>query len=160
MCIRDSFLLGGWRLLGRYHSGSLVVASGSLSDETTAGKGSQFKRVHWITIAVISILIASVILFNVHVGLGAFASAIILSLLKAGDEIEAVKLMPWRVIMMVCGVTVLISVLDKTGGLDLFTQVLAGVSTSESVTAVVAFSTGFISIYSSCLIYTTDAADE
>ena len=57
--------------------------------------------------------------------------------------------MPWRVIMMVCGVTVLISVLDKTGGLDLFTQLLAGLSTPLSVTAVVAFSTGFISIYSS-----------
>jgi di/tricarboxylate transporter len=98
---------------------------------------------------VIGTLIASVILFQVHVGLGAFAAAIVLSLLKAGDELAAVKLMPWRVIMMVCGVTVLISVLEETGGLDLFTQLLAGLSTPESVTAVVAFSTGFISIYSS-----------
>jgi di/tricarboxylate transporter len=57
--------------------------------------------------------------------------------------------MPWRVIMMVCGVTVLISLLDKTGGLDLFTRILASLSTKESVTAVVAASTGFISIYSS-----------
>ena len=45
--------------------------------------------------------------------------------------------------------TVLISLLDQTGGLDLFTRLLAGVSTPESVTAVIAFSTGFISIYSS-----------
>ena len=72
-----------------------------------------------------------------------------LSLLRAGDELEAVKAMPWRVIMMVCGVTVLISVLDEAGGLELFTQLLAGLSTSQSVTGVVAFSTGLISIYSS-----------
>jgi di/tricarboxylate transporter len=50
---------------------------------------------------------------------------------------------------MVCGVTVLISVLDKTGGLDLFTQMLLSISTTSTVTAIMAFTTGFISIYSS-----------
>ena len=84
-----------------------------------------------------------------HIGLGAFGAAIVLSLLRVGDEVKAITIMPWRVIMMVCGVTVLISMLDKTGGLDLFTRLLAGMSTPESATAVIAFSTGFISIYSS-----------
>jgi len=142
------FLFGGWRLLGRYHTGAVNVPSSSPSEGPT-DSGIAFNSTHWITIGVIGTLIGSVVLFQVHVGLGAFAAAIVLSLLKAGDELEAVKLMPWRVIMMVCGVTVLISVLDETGGLDLFTQLLAGLSTPESVTAVVAFSTGFISIYSS-----------
>lgn len=142
------FLFGGWRLLGRYHAGSLRVPSSNLSEDSTDSDVA-FNSTHWITIGVIGTLIAGVILFQVHVGLGAFAAAIVLSLLRVGDELEAVKLMPWRVIMMVCGVTVLISVLEETGGLDLFTQLLAGLSTPESVTAVVAFSTGFISIYSS-----------
>ena len=71
------------------------------------------------------------------------------AVLKAGDETEAVSLMPWRVIMMVCGMTVLISVLEETGGLALFTRLLADISTPNSVTAVMAFTTGFISIYSS-----------
>ena len=143
------FLFGGWRLLGRYHSGPLLVPSGGTPDAPPNGGEAEFNSTHWITVAVIGTLLAGVILLDVNVGLGAFAAAIVLSLLKAGDELEAVKLMPWRVIMMVCGVTVLISVLDETGGLDLFTQLLAGLSTPESVTAVVAFSTGFISIYSS-----------
>ena len=51
--------------------------------------------------------------------------------------------------MMVCGVTVLISVLDETGGLALFTRLLVDVSTTETATAIMAFTTGFISIYSS-----------
>jgi len=143
------FIFGGWRLLGRYHSETLVVPSSDSSNLKSGGSTTEFDTAHWITITVIGSLLVGVILFDVSVGLGAFAAAILLSLLKAGDEMEAVKLMPWRVIMMVCGVTVLISVLDKTGGLDLFTQLLAGLSTPESVTAVVAFSTGFISIYSS-----------
>ena len=166
------FLLGGWRLLGRYHSGALVVPTRDGADGTGAadsgaagGAGSgasgpagaggaadgagSFERRHWITIGVIGTLLAGVILFDVNVGLGAYACAILLALFKAGDESEAVKIMPWRVIMMVCGVTVLISVLDATGGLELFTRVLAGVSTANTVTAVMAFTTGFISIYSS-----------
>ena len=153
------FLLGGWRLLGRYHTGALVVptregagdgdaAAGGSGDPAASGAGD-FQRQHWITIGVIATLLAGVILFDVNVGLGAYACAIVLALLKAGDESAAVKIMPWRVIMMVCGVTVLISVLDETGGLELFTRVLAGVSTANTVTAVMAFTTGFISIYSS-----------
>ena len=144
------FLLGGWRLLGRYHSSDLVVPTGS---DTDAGEAPtthrEFERQHWITMGVIGALIVGVIMFGVHVGLGAFGCAILLALLKAGDELAAVQIMPWRVIMMVCGVTVLISVLDETGGLDLFTRMLAGIATADSVTAIVAFTTGFISIYSS-----------
>ena len=153
------FLLGGWRLLGRYHTGALVVpiregaaeadaGAGGAADPAASGAG-EFQRKHWITIGVIATLLVGVILFDVNVGLGAYACAIVLALLKAGDESAAVKIMPWRVIMMVCGVTVLISVLDETGGLELFTRVLAGVSTANTVTAVMAFTTGFISIYSS-----------
>ena len=173
------FLLGGWRLLGRYHTGALVVPTRDGAGGDAGGSGGaggaapaggaplagapaggapvaagpdgagDFQRRHWITIGVIGTLLAGVIFFDVNVGLGAYACAIVLALLKAGDESAAVRIMPWRVIMMVCGVTVLISVLDATGGLELFTRVLAGVSTANTVTAVMAFTTGFISIYSS-----------
>ena len=139
------FLFGGWRLLGRYHEGALVVPTRE-GGSTTPG---EFEQKHWLTIAIIGALLTGVILFDVHVGLGAFAGAIVLAMLKAGDESEAINLMPWRVIMMVCGVTVLISVLEETGGLALFTRLLADISTANSVTAVMAFTTGFISIYSS-----------
>ena len=139
------FLLGGWRLLGRYHEGELVVPGRDGGSMALA----EFQREHRLTIGVIGLLLAGVIFFDVDVGLGSFACAIVLSLLKAGDESGAVNLMPWRVIMMVCGVTVLISVLEATGGLALFTQILAGISTADTVTAIMAFTTGFISIYSS-----------
>jgi di/tricarboxylate transporter len=138
------FAFGGLRLLGRRHEGELQVPSLEGTDGPTA-----FDRRHWLTIGVIGALLSSVVLFDVDVGLGAFACAILLSVLKAGDETEAVSLMPWRVIMMVCGMTVLISVLEETGGLALFTRLLADISTPNSVTAVMAFTTGFISIYSS-----------
>ena len=146
------FLFGGWRLLGRYHAGSVTVPGAAGGADGAAGGAAAsgaFERRHWITIGIIGALLSGVIFFDVDVGLGAFGCAVVLALLKAGDENEAIRLMPWRVMMMVCGVTVLVSVLDRTGGLELFTRVLAGVSTANTVTAVMAFTTGFISIYSS-----------
>ena len=146
------FLFGGWRLLGRYHAGAVTVpgaAGGAAGAAGGAAAAGAFERRHWITIGIIGALLSGVIFFDVDVGLGAFGCAVVLALLKAGDENEAIRLMPWRVMMMVCGVTVLVSVLDRTGGLELFTRVLAGVSTANTVTAVMAFTTGFISIYSS-----------
>ena len=138
-------LFGGWRLLGRHYEGALVMPT-SGGESQALGK---FASKHWLTVGVIGTLLTGVVFLNIDVGLGAFAGAIVLALLKAADESQAIELMPWRVIMMVCGVTVLISVLDEAGGLALFTQLLAGISTADTVTAIMAFTTGFISIYSS-----------
>ena len=57
--------------------------------------------------------------------------------------------MPWGVIVMVSGVTVLIALLEKAQGIELIGSMLAKLSTADSVTAVVAFLTGAISVYSS-----------
>ena len=57
--------------------------------------------------------------------------------------------MPWAPILMVSGVTVLIALLEKTGGLDLFTGLLARTATRDTVTGAVAFVTAIISVYSS-----------
>jgi di/tricarboxylate transporter len=56
---------------------------------------------------------------------------------------------PWAVIVMVCGVSVLIGVLEGTGGLDLFSSALARIATPSTVNGVIAFITGTISTYSS-----------
>ena len=144
------FALGGLRLFKRRHEGAVLVStSGGDSESGADGAASmEFGRTHLTTLAMIAALILGVIFLEVDVGLGAFAGAVLLSLLKAGDEMEAVKVMPWRVIMMVCGVTVLISVLDATGGLALFTDILARAS-AVAPTFIIAASTGFISLYSS-----------
>jgi len=57
--------------------------------------------------------------------------------------------MPWPVIMMVAGMTVLISILEKTKGLDLFTTLLARLATTETITGVIAFVAGLVSVYAS-----------
>jgi len=102
-----------------------------------------------LTLGVIAALVGSVVLLRVDVTVGAFVGAVVLTLSGAADEEVAVKAVPWGTIMMVCGVTVLIALMGKTGGMDLFTSLLAKFSTTKTVTAVIAFVTGVISVYAS-----------
>ena len=81
--------------------------------------------------------------------LTALSIAALLTLLRSVDEQKAIQRMPWGVILMVTGVTVLISMMQKTQGMDLFTSGLAGVSNSDTVVPIMAFGTGLISVYSS-----------
>ncbi|MCC6394672.1 MAG: hypothetical protein IT167_29015 [Bryobacterales bacterium] len=81
--------------------------------------------------------------------MAAFAGAATLALLRASDDGEAIRKMPWSTLLMVSGVTVLIGILEKTEGIELFASLMARISTHESATAVVAFVTGVVSVYSS-----------
>ena len=137
---------GGYALFGglKLFTGGTASAADAIGGEIDA-----LERRHWITIAVIAALIVSVLVLNVHVGMAAFAGAAILVLSGAGDDGEAVKRMPWRVIVMVCGVTVLIALVEKSQGIDLLVSLVARVATPASVTGVVALLTGLVSVYSS-----------
>jgi di/tricarboxylate transporter len=133
------FAFGGWRLFSQ---------SGG-ERATDVVKVERFETRHWLTLAVLAAVVIGVIFAEVNVGLAALAGASTLSLLRAADEKEAIKRMPWGVVLMVCGVTVLIGVLEKTQGMALFTDLLATISSPGTVTFVVALVTGVVSVYSS-----------
>jgi di/tricarboxylate transporter len=108
-----------------------------------------FTRMQLVTLALIAAWIAGVVGFGLNLGLSAFAVSALLLLANAGDERKAVHAVPWGIIMMVSGVSVLIAVLEKTGGMDLFTSFLARTASPATVNGVIAFVTGAISTYSS-----------
>jgi len=135
------FLLGGTRLL---RTGTGTVA---LEADSSGGKPLDWQQK--LTLAVIAALIVAVLAFKVDITIGAFVGAAVLSLARAADEKRALKDMPWGVVLMVCGVTVLIGVAEKTGGMDLLTSMLSELSTQQSITGVIALVTGVISVYSS-----------
>jgi di/tricarboxylate transporter len=131
-------LFGGWRLLRE----RTVVAV-----ETSSGEA--FTRAHWLTIGLTAAWIVAVVAFRVHVGLSAFAAATALILLRVADERETIRGIPLEVILMVCGVSMMIAVLETTGGLEMFTRLLARLATPGTVNGVIAFVTGLVSTYSS-----------
>ncbi|MBM4183704.1 MAG: C4-dicarboxylate ABC transporter [Gemmatimonadetes bacterium] len=135
-------LFGGWKLF-RAHS-----TESSRAEVSPLGEGA-FALKHKVTLGVLAGLLVSVIGFDANVGMAAFAGGGILVLGGFSDESDAIKRMPWGVILMVSGVTVLTALLDETGGSELFTNLVAEISGPRSVTGVIAFITGIISVYSS-----------
>jgi di/tricarboxylate transporter len=101
------------------------------------------------TIAGIAVLIVGAIFFKVDIGFGAFLIGAVLSLFKAVDEGKAIKGMPWGTILMVTGVTVLVELMSKVGGLSLFAELMAKMSNSYTVTMVAGFWAGLVSAYAS-----------
>jgi di/tricarboxylate transporter len=128
-----------------------LLFSGNSGPATDTGAPTEagFTWQQKLTLVAIAALIVSVIFFDLDVTIGAFVAAAVLSLTRAADEKEALRALPWSVILMVCGVTVLIGVADKTGGMDLLTSMLSDLSTQQTITGVIAFVTGVISVYSS-----------
>lgn len=141
------FLFGGLKLFTR-EAGEFFTL------ETPDGHPHRFASKHWITLGTIVVLLASVILVpslrtTGSIGMAAFAASVFLVLTGCAEDGEAIKKMPWRVIMMVCGVTVLISILEKAQGIELLVSLVARFSTKGTVTGVVALLTAVVSVYSS-----------
>jgi len=132
------FLLGGLKLFKNVYTG------GEQDAEST-----RLNRSHWVTLAVIGVVLVFVLFRNANIGMAAFTGAVVLAALRVADHEQAIRKMPWIPILMVSGVSVLVALLEKTGGLDLFTEILAKFATPGTLTGVIAFVTGVISVYSS-----------
>jgi di/tricarboxylate transporter len=137
------FLFGGWKLFGTVYTGT--------PDDDHARR---FTAAHWITLGVIVLVLLFLVVMSlfrqrVEVGLAAFTGATILAALRVADHEQSIRRMPWTPILMVCGVSMLVGLLDKTGGLALFTDLLAKFASPGTLTGFVALVTGVISVYSS-----------
>ncbi|MBK6488860.1 MAG: C4-dicarboxylate ABC transporter [Gemmatimonadetes bacterium] len=102
-----------------------------------------------LTLAVIVAWIVGVVGFKLNLGLSAFGATAVLLLARVADEVTAIRKVPWSVILMVSGVSLLVALLEQTGGMDLFTTLLARLATPDTLNGVIAFVTGAISTYSS-----------
>ncbi|MDH5234505.1 MAG: SLC13 family permease [Gemmatimonadota bacterium] len=134
--------LAAWALFG----GPRLLREG---DAMVVPEAHPFTQAHRLTLAVGALWVVAVMLLKVNLGLAAFAAAAVLVLARTGENAAMLKQVPWSVLVMVCGVTVLIGVLEKTGGMELFSTLLARISTPGTINGVIAFITGGISTYSS-----------
>jgi di/tricarboxylate transporter len=102
-----------------------------------------------LTLLLLALWILGTLFLSLPVGFAAFSAASVLILAGAADERVALKSLPWAVIVMVTGMTTLVAVLERTGGMALVTTLLATLATPSTVNGMVAFVTGVISTWSS-----------
>ena len=129
------FIFGGLSLRGETHS--------------TPPAMPVLTRQIRVTLFVLGAWVLCVLAFKLNPGLSAFAAASLLIVGGAVDDVVAIGAIPWPVIVMVCGVATLIGVLEKTGGMEIFTTALARFATPSTGNGAIAFVTGAISTYSS-----------
>jgi Na+/H+ antiporter NhaD/arsenite permease-like protein len=132
-------LLRGWR----------TVASRSDAIDPADAAAFRAESRHWLTLAAIAAVIAAAAVFGAHVGFAALAAATLLMLLGAGDEQRVLREMPWGVILMVCGMSVLVSLCEKTGAVAVISRWIAACATPGTLTAWLAGLTGLVSVFSS-----------
>ena len=142
-------LFGGWKLIRQKTADQSQGVGRPIDMDAVVSHSLPFSPRHWITLAVIAALIVAVAVGKAHIGLAAFAGAAVLSVLRLADERETLQKVPWSVILMVCGVSTLAALLDRTGGTRRFAELIGMISTTATLSGVVAFVAGIVSIYSS-----------
>ena len=152
------FVMGGWAWIKNQRGATLNI-------DELAPKPEPFDKHQKLTLLMVAILILLVVLPGLpfmkgvfpknillllsNVGSVAFMLSCVLMLTGSGDSKKAVKVMPWGVMMMVCGVSVLIEVMDKAGGLNALVKMIGAVSNPTTVNGWLGLITGIISAYSS-----------
>lgn len=106
-------------------------------------------RTEWLTLFVIVAWVAGLLAWRWPLGPSACAAAALLIAARLGDEAATLRRVPWSAIVMVCGVSMLVALLEKTGGLPLFAALLARLATPATLDGTIAFVTGAISAWSS-----------
>lgn len=156
--------MGGFLLLG----GLTWLAKnkkGSLNSAEIGAKPEPYTTKQTYTLGAICILVSTVIIaglpslqdslapwiknITANVGVISFILAAILLFLDVADPKEAMATVPWDTIMLVCGLTVLIGVMEKAGGLKALIAITAHISTPVTVNGWLGLITGVISTYSS-----------
>lgn len=94
-------------------------------------------------------MIVSVVGFKLDVGYVSFTVALILILCKTTNEKEAIKLVPWSILIMVGGVNVLMYVVEQLGGIKLLADILSSFMTGTTAAPIMGLTAGIMALFSS-----------
>ena len=108
-----------------------------------------FNRNQIVCIAALIIMVVTVVGFQYDVGLICFTLSFILMMLGTVNEKQALKLVPWSVLILICGVNVLMAVTKEMGGIDLLADLLASIMNPITAGPIMALTAGIMSWFSS-----------
>ena len=128
------FVFGGYKLKG----------STEIKEELP-----KFNRDQIICIIALAVMVVTVVGFKYDVGLVCFTLSLILMLLGTVNQKGALKLVPWSVLILICGVNVLMEVTKAMGGIDLLADLLASLMNQITASPIMGLTGGIMSWFSS-----------
>lgn len=108
-----------------------------------------FNRNQIVCLVALLVMVVTVVGFQFDVGLICFTLSFILMMLGMVNEKQALKLVPWSVLILICGVNVLMAVTKELGGIDLLADILASVMNPITAGPIMALTAGIMSWFSS-----------
>jgi len=116
-----------------------------------SAKAEKFTKKQVIALLSIVLMLVLIIFVKVNVGLAAFLIAAALVFFGVSEEVAMVKAIPWNTVLLVLGVGVLMNLVKELGGIDLLSNLLAGIMTPRTAAPIMGVSAGLLSWVSSAL---------
>ena len=114
------------------------------------GKTEKFNSKQWMTLAGIVVMAVVSVVLNIKVvGLAAFAVSMVLIVLRAADEGVVLKKLSWGTLVMITGVGILISLVNKLGGIELLSDLLKKLMSGQTAAGIITALAGVMSWVSS-----------
>ncbi len=119
------------------------------TSENLSGEDLKFSTEQIATLIGVVVTIILTVVFQWNIGLASFGVIVVLILLGFVDEKQAIKSVPWSVLIMVTGVGILMKLVISAGGIDLITAALGKVMTGRTAPALMGASAAVMSWFSS-----------
>ena len=109
----------------------------------------KFNNGQMLCIGALLVLVIAVVGLRYDVGLVSFALSLVLMLCGVANEKAAIKLIPWSVLILICGVNVLMPVTKELGGIELLSDMLASLMNQHTACPIIGLTAGLMSWFSS-----------
>jgi di/tricarboxylate transporter len=113
-----------------------LASKSNVAIKTATSRASAYEVASLVGIA---IFVAVVLIFNVDVGLTAFAAGLVLQIIFRPDEKDVIRSLPWSVVLVITGVLLYVGLLEQTGTFDAIAGHLQGISSLALTILAIAF---------------------
>lgn len=110
---------------------------------------AKFNKDQIITLIGMAVMVVLVAGFGQNVGLVSFLIASILMILKVGNQKKALAAVPWGTLILICGVGVLMNIVETVGGIELLSNGLLSIMNKATARPILAGTSGLLSFFSS-----------
>ena len=133
----------------RWHTYKSEAVAADKTVDAVKAENDKFKKENLFTLIGIILVAVLSTVFSMNVGLVSFAVSVVLILMGAANEGEALKKIPWNTLIMITGVGMLISVVTELGGIDLLSDIISKLMGAKTASAIITVLAGVMSWVSS-----------